>query len=164
MPSRPLFAAPLAALFVALLAVALPAGAAQYACPDLATAVQVNACPTEDELKHTYNGFCSDNAKAYAKETDSCLRYEDYRDMKNTALWESKDGQFDGYVSCGLAPAKVKALKATAMKVERQGKLTKVVCSYPNNVNFTYRTKAACVIDDAKACAADAAACKASCN
>lgn len=153
-------------LLPALLAAALslPAGAAQFACPDLSTAAQVNACPSDDELKHTYTGFCSDNAKAYAKETDSCLRYEDYREMKNTALWESKDGQFDGYVSCGLPPAKVKSLKATGMKIERQGKLTKVVCSYPNNLHFTYRTKAACVIDDAKACATDAANCKASCN
>ncbi len=139
-------------------------GAAQHACPELSNAAQVNACPTEDELKHTYSGFCSDNGKAYAKETDSCLRYEDYRDMKNTARWESQDGLFDGYVSCGLQPAKVKSLKATAMRIERQGKLTKVVCSYAEHINFTLRTKASCVIDDAKACAENAANCRANCN
>jgi hypothetical protein len=77
----------LPALFLA--ALSLSAGAAPYACPDLSAAKQVNACPTEEELKHTYTGFCSDNAKAYAKETDTCPRYEDYRAMKNTALWES---------------------------------------------------------------------------
>lgn len=153
-------------LVPALLAglISLSATAAQYACPDLAASAQVNACPTEEELKHTYTAFCSDNAKVYAKETDACLRYSDYRQMKNVALWESKDGVFDGYVSCDVAPAKVKALKATGMKIERQGKLTKLVCSYPNGINFTYRTKGACTIADDKACAANTAACQATCD
>ncbi len=150
------------ALFI--VALSLPAGAASLVCPDLALATQVNACPSEDELKHTYSGFCSDNAKAYANQTDTCPRYEDYRKMKNTALWESKDGNFDAYVSCGLPQAKVKALKATGMALEQQRKLTKLVCSYPNNIRFTYRTKAACVIDNAEACAKDAASCRATCN
>ena len=72
-------------------------------------AAQVNACPQEEELKYTYNGYCSDSAKAYANQTDSCIRYEDYRVMKNVALWESKDGVFDGYVSCDLPPAQADA-------------------------------------------------------
>jgi len=150
------------ALFAGL--ISFSAAAAQYACPDLASAAQVNACPTEEELKHTYTAFCSDNAKVYAKETDSCVRYKDYRQMKNLALWESKDGVFDSYVSCDLPPAKVKALKATGMKIERQGKLNKVVCSYPSGINFTYRTKGACTLADDKACAADAASCLATCD
>lgn len=153
---------PASALLLATLS--LSAGAAQFTCPDLGGAKQVNACPTEEELKHTYNGFCSDNNKAYAKETDSCLRYKDYRAMKNTALWESADGVFDGYVSCDLPPAKVKALKATGMKLFQQGSLTKVVCSYPNGLNFTYRTKGACKIDDDKVCAANPAGCQATCD
>ena len=152
---------PLALLLASL---SLGATAGTMTCPDLAGAVQVNACPTEEELKHTYTAFCSDNAKVYAKETDSCLRYSDYRQMKNLALWESKDGVFDGYVSCDLPPAKVKALKATGMKIATQGKLTKLVCSYPNGINFTYRTKGACAIADDKTCAANAAACQATCD
>ena len=142
----------------------LSAFAGQLACPELATATQVNACPTEDELKFTYNGYCSDNAKAYANQTDSCVRYEDYRQMKNTARWESKDGEFDGYVSCDLPADKFKALKAISMKVVPQGKLTKLVCTYPNSINFTYRTKGACKLVDEKACATDAANCKAACD
>ncbi|MBS1140086.1 MAG: hypothetical protein H6R13_1539 [Proteobacteria bacterium] len=149
------------ALFVASLS--LSAGAAQFSCPDLASAVQVNACPSEDELKHTYTGYCSDNAKAYANQTDSCIRYEDYRAMKNTARWESKDGEFDGYVSCDLPASQFKALKATSMKVVQQGKLTKLVCVYPKGINFTYRTKQTCTVDE-KACVANAANCKATCN
>jgi len=53
------------------------AAAATLVCPDLSAAAQVNACPPDEELKFTYSGFCSDNAKAYANQTDSCIRYED---------------------------------------------------------------------------------------
>jgi hypothetical protein len=150
------------ALFAAVLS--LPATAARLACPDLASAVQVNACPTDEELKFTYNGYCSDNAKAYAKETDSCVRYEDYRRMKNVARWESKDGEFDAYVSCDLPADKFRALKATGMKVVQQGKLTKLVCSYPGGISFSFRTKGACMVADDQACIADAANCMAACD
>jgi hypothetical protein len=34
-------------------------------CPDLQTAVQVAACPSDEELKYTFMGYCSDDAKAY---------------------------------------------------------------------------------------------------
>lgn len=150
------------ALFAATLS--FSASAVQLACPELAAAVQVNACPTEEELKFTYNGYCSDNAKAYANQTDSCIRYEDYRAMKNTARWESKGGEFDGYVSCDLPADKFKALKATSMKVVPQGNLIKLVCTYPSGINFTYRTKGACKLLNEKACAADAVNCQASCD
>lgn len=149
-------------LFAATLS--LSATAATFSCPDLASVVQVNACPTEDELKHTYNGFCSDSAKAYANQTDSCIRYEDYRQMKNLARWESKDGEFDAYISCDLPAGKFKALKPMSMKLVTQGKLSKLVCSYSDGINFTYRTKAACAIENEKACASNAANCKATCN
>jgi hypothetical protein len=153
---------PAFALLLALLS--LSAGAAQFACPDLGAAKQVNACPTEDELKHTYSGFCSDDKKVYGGETDNCIRYKDYRAMKNTARWESADGIFDGYVSCDLPKAKLHTMKAAGMKIEKQGTITKVVCSYPNGVNFTYRTKGACKVDDDKTCAAGAAGCQATCD
>ena len=43
----------LRSLVPALLAglISFSAAAAQYGCPDLASAAQVNACPTEEELK-----------------------------------------------------------------------------------------------------------------
>jgi hypothetical protein len=138
-------------LAVLCASLSLTASAATMVCPDLSVAAQVNACPMEEELKFTYNGFCSDASKAYANQTDSCIRYEDYRAMKNFALWESKDGEFSGYVSCDLPVSQVKTLTSTGMKVELQGKLTKVVCSYPQGVTFTYRTKATCSVDNAKA-------------
>jgi len=142
----------------------LAATASSLSCPDLTSAVQVNACPSEEELQYTYTGYCSDNTKAYANETDSCVRYADYRKMKNVARWESADGVFDGYVSCDLPAAKFKTLKASGMKVLRQGKLNKLVCSYPNEISLTYRTKGACTVVDEKACAADPASCRATCD
>jgi hypothetical protein len=153
-------------LQLALLLAALSFGATAgtMTCPDMAAAVQVNSCPSEDELKHTYSGFCSDTAKAYANQTDSCIKYEDYREMKNVALWESKDGAFSGYISCDLSADKLKASKATAMLVERQGKLNKLVCSYANSVRLTYRTKAACAVDIETACKANPASCTATCD
>ena len=151
-------------LAILLSTLSLGVSAASMTCPALAGAVQVNACPTEEELKFTYNGFCSDTAKAYANQTDSCIKYEDYREMKNVALWESKDGVFSGYISCALGADKLKVGKATAMAVERQGKLNKLVCSYPNGVRLTYRTKAACAVDNEKACKANPASCTATCD
>ncbi len=127
------------------------ASAATFVCPDLSTAAQVNACPLEEELKFTYNGFCSDTAKAYANQTDSCIRYDDYHAMKNVALWESADGAFDGYISCDLPLGQVKALKPTGMTLEKQGKLTKLVCSYDKGIRLTHRTKANCTVTNAQA-------------
>jgi len=127
------------------------AAAATLVCPDLSAAAQVNACPPDEELKFTYSGFCSDNAKAYANQTDSCIRYEDYRAMKNVALWESADGAFDGYISCDLPPAQVKALKPAGMTLEKQGTLTKLVCTYDKGIRLTHRTKANCTVANARA-------------
>lgn len=148
-----------------LAACATPAVAGEtLACPDLTGAKQINACPTEEELQLTYTGFCSDNARMYAGNNEPCLRYEIYRKQKNVALWESKDGRFDGYVSCDLPRGEVAALRATGMQIATQGKVNKVVCAYPQGVTFTHRTRADCAIADAKACAADAAACTARCD
>ena len=147
---------------VLLSSAGLPAFAAPLACPDLSQAVQVNACPAEEELRHTYTSYCSDNAKAYANQTDSCVRFEDYRQMKNLALWESADGKFDSYVSCDLPVGEVKALQPTGMKASAQRGLTRLVCTYPKGINFTHRTRQTCTVD--AACAVDTARCQATCQ
>jgi hypothetical protein len=144
---------------------AVPALAGQtLACPDLATLFQVNACPSEEELQYTYTGYCSDNAMAYGNKTDPCVRFADYRKLKNLALWESKDGRFDGYVSCDLPAAQWQALKPTGIELASQGRVNRLICSYPQGIKMTYRTRETCVIADARACAADAAACTARCD
>ena len=80
------------------LGAALPALAETIVCPDPAKAVQVATCPSEEELKYTYNGFCGDDRRLYAKDIDTCASYENYRKEKNLALWESADGVFQAYL------------------------------------------------------------------
>jgi hypothetical protein len=146
-----------------LLAIVPPAVAGTVACPDLEKAVQIASCPAEEELKHTYTGFCSDDAKAYKGETDVCKDYRLYRKLKNVALWESGDGAFSAYVSCDLAPAAVKGAKVSNVRLARQGRINQLVCSYGEGLSFSYRTRDECRIDPAD-CAANPAACKATCN
>ena len=145
------------------LALAVPVMAATVSCPDLATAVQVAACPAEEELKYTFTGYCSDDGKAYRGETDVCTDYQLYRKLKNVALWESGDGVFSAYVSCDLPPAVVKGAKVSGIKLVRQGKINQFACSYGEGLSFSYRTREECRIEAAD-CAANPAACKAACN
>ena len=140
--------------------------AAERACPDLTTAVQVGSCPTEKELKFTFTGYCSDNRRMYdqGKDTDICVSFENYRRAKNTALWESGDGAFDAYLSCDLPKDTIKAARATGISVKQQEKLTKVVCTYDGDIAFVHRTKARCQVEGDGNCRANPAACKARCE
>lgn len=154
---------PLIAL-VLTLGAALPAFAETLACPDPAAAVQVATCPSEEELKYTYTGFCADNARMYGKDKETCASYENYRKVKNIALWESKDGAFQAYISCDLPTGALKNLKPASIAVTKQGKLTRLACSYPEGILFTHRTKAQCKVHGDGNCAADPAACRANCD
>jgi hypothetical protein len=151
-------------VFALLCAASLPAAAASVACPDLAAAVQVASCPAEEELKYTFTGYCSDDGKSYRGETDVCTDYQRYRKLKNVALWESADGNFNAYISCDLPATAVKAAKVAAVKVAKQGKITQLVCSYGEGLNFTWRTRAECKLAANADCQSDPAACKASCD
>lgn len=132
-------------------------------CPDLSSAVQLAPCPTEEELAYTFKGYCSDNSRMYDRGTEVCTDYKLYREMKNIALWETRDGKFDGYVSCKLGSDALKAAKAQDVKVSKQGSVTRVACDYGNGLIFTHRTKAKCTADAAN-CATDSATCKAVCE
>lgn len=133
-------------------------------CPDLSAAVQVAACPTEEDLKFTFNGFCSDNARMYSRDTEVCTDYQRYRQLKNVALWESRDGVFQAYVSCDRPAAQVKASTASAISIARKGGITQVVCTYREGVVFTNRTRAQCTVDAKADCASDPASCVANCE
>jgi hypothetical protein len=152
---------------IALLgAVVLPAFAADVACPDLAAAVQVAPCPSEEELEFTYNGFCGDNARLYAKDVDTCTTFQHYKRVKNIALWEAANGEFQAYVSCDINPAKVKASKPQHISVGPAGKgskVTRVACEYEIGVTFAHRTRAACKVVGDGNCGAGKD-CKASCE
>ena len=150
--------------FVLALGVAFPTLADTLACPDLSTVVQIATCPSESELKYTFTGYCSDNARMYSKDTDTCTRYENYRKLKNIALWESADGAFQAYLSCDMPTGMLKQLKPATIRVIKKGKLTQLVCGYPEGIAFTHRTKAECKVPGSGNCTADPEACKASCN
>lgn len=132
------------------------------ACPELASAVQVGACPGEDELRLTYRGFCSDNQRMYDKE-QVCLEYGIYRAAKNISLWESPDGRFSGYLSCDMSAQSRASARPAEIKLTRQGSLTLLACIYSNDAKLTYRTRSACVAT-VTTCAGDSAACTASCE
>ncbi len=150
------------------LLVAVPAFSAALAdsvvCPDLAGAVQVAACPSEEELRFTFNGFCSDNARMYGKGAELCTDYLLYRRQKNIALWESPDGNFQAYISCDLPSATVRQAKASSITVSRKAGVTNLVCTYREGVVFTYRSRADCGSDVKTDCTADVAGCRATCE
>lgn len=142
---------------------ASPVIAATVSCPDLGTAIQVGSCPSDEELRHTFTGYCSDSANAYKGATDVCADFERYRKLKNVALWEAADGAFTAYLSCDLPTLGVRMARATGVKVSKQGKMTHLICSYGDDrVNFTRRTRAECKVIGEGVC--EGAACKANCN
>lgn len=61
---------------------AVPAAAETLACPDLRGARQVASCPTEAELRYTFVGYCSDNARMYDGKADACTDFATYRKVK----------------------------------------------------------------------------------
>ncbi len=150
--------------FVLLFSLAFPATSATVACPDLAGAVQVAACPSDEELRYTFTGYCSDNNRSYKGDTDVCTDFLAYRKLKNVALWESADGNFNAYVSCDRASAEVRAAQPAAIRVGRQGGINLLVCGYGKGLNFTWRTRATCRIDSVADCRDNPAACKAECQ
>jgi hypothetical protein len=158
-------------LALTLLTLSTGALATTIACPDMKAATRAGACPTEEELLFTFNGYCSDNARMYGKGTEVCTDYQAYRKMKNVVLWESRDGEFQGYVSCDLTEAQVKALKPSGITANREmtggrgseRSINRLMCSYGEGIVFSRRSREECRVEAAEACKTDAAACKAEC-
>jgi hypothetical protein len=119
----------------------------RLSCPDPAVAVQVGNCPGEAELRHTFNGFCSDNRRIYQDDAALCADYADYRQAKNVARWESADGAFTAYLACDTPVARLPALRAQRIAVSRQGQISRVACEYGEGIVFTYRTRLQCRIE-----------------
>ncbi|MDY0073388.1 MAG: hypothetical protein RBR77_12150 [Thauera sp.] len=123
------------------------AAATEFSCPALESAVQVAPCPTEAELRHTYTGFCSDNARLYGRDILLCANYEDYRAEKNIALWESADARFSGYLSCNDSAESIRASAALRMHQDRPKGVTRVMCDYENDHRLEYRSREQCRIE-----------------
>ena len=134
-------------LLLGALSVASLAQAESMSCPSLADAVQVAACPSEEELRYTFLGFCGDGARLYGSDVLTCATFENYRAAKNYAMWESADGQFSGYLSCNVEAASIRASKAQRMQAERKGSLSRLICDYENDHRLVHRTKASCKVE-----------------
>ncbi len=141
-----------------------PAFAETISCPDLAQAVQVGACPSEEELRYTYTGYCSDNARMYDMKDDVCSSFGNYRTLKNVVLWESSDGAFSGYLSCDLEASTVKSAPVATLAIARKGNMTRVVCTYGDGVTLSLRTKQSCRAEGDGTCPGNPAGCRASCQ
>jgi hypothetical protein len=143
----------------------MPAAMAEVvSCPDLSATVQVASCPTEEDLKFTFNGYCSDNKRMYEKETDVCTDYRRYRMLKNVALWESGDGAFQAYVSCDTPVGVVKAAKISSVSISRKSGISRLVCEYREGLVFTNRVRAECKFDEKSDCSVTPAGCKVICE
>jgi hypothetical protein len=125
-----------------------PAAAETLTCPDLASAVQVATCPSEEELNYTYIGFCSDNARLYGRDGDTCESFDNYRKVKNIALWESADGRFSGYLSCNGSADSIRAARPLRMATLQLRNVTQLVCEYGEGISLTYRTRAQCTVEE----------------
>lgn len=135
-------------LAVVLCLASVPAFAAEYTCPDMATIIQVGNCASELELQAGFVGYCSDNARMYDKDDTSCLSFDHYKKLKDVALWEG--GEFQGYLHCGQTPEARKAVKSNGMHVAKLGKLTRVVCTYENGTEMALRTRTECTVQGDK--------------
>ena len=147
-----------------LLGIVAPVALAEtLRCPDLANAVQAGTCPAEEDLRYTYTAYCSDDARMYRGDNELCADYRRYRKAKNVVLWESADGAFQGYVSCDVPAATLRQAKAASMTVGKQGKITRLACSYGEGVVFSYRSRGECKVQSGADCSA-AGACTADCE
>lgn len=151
--------------FVFVIVLAPAAGAATViACPTMSKAVRIGTCPTEEHLRYTYHGYCSDNQRMYDGKTEGCADYRQYRALKNTALWESADGEFQAYLSCDIAAERIAAAKANSVSVSTKGRIAQVTCGYDQGFSFARRGHDRCTAASATACATDAANCSVSCE
>ena len=101
-----------------------------------------------------------------------CKNYSVFRKAKNTALWESEDGQFSGYLSCDKKENEIKASKLIKISIGQKREWDRVICTYEGGEKLVLRTREACEIPGAKLmgnnigrmCEAGDKACKAVCK
>ena len=141
-------------------------------CPDLSEAMQIGDCPVEDELRHMFDKGCGVERDTTAKKPELCDSYAEFKRRKNTALWESSDGEFMGYVSCTTPASEIKSSRPISVAVSQKKGIYKVACNYQGGIKFTLRTLSVCRVPGVKSsnvvmradCSSDTSACKAECD
>ncbi|MBT3309801.1 MAG: hypothetical protein HN382_09805 [Gammaproteobacteria bacterium] len=142
------------------------------ACPDISEAKQISRCSAESDLKHMFKVGCGVERNPSAKNPDLCDSYAEFKRRKNTALWESSDGEFMGYVACEIPATEIKGSKPISVAVSQKNSLYKVSCNYQGGIKFTFRTPNVCRVPGVKSsnvvmradCSSDTLACKAVCD
>ena len=141
-------------------------------CPDVFEATQIGGCPEEDNLKHMFKVSCGFERDPTAKKPELCDSYAEFKRRKNTALWESSDGEFMGHVTCATPAAEIKGSKLISVAVSQKNGLYKVSCNYQGGIKLTLRTHNVCRVPEVKNssvvmradCGSDTSACKVECD
>jgi len=136
-----------------LLFVTQPAWAKSvYTCPDISKSAKVGGCPSDDELKRMFSTTCgwqdTENENPHAK--GICKNYSLFRKAKNTALWESGDGKYEGYLSCDTKENEIKASKLVKISIGQKLEWYRVICTYEGGSELVLRTRETCEIPGAK--------------
>ncbi|MES9897552.1 MAG: hypothetical protein ABW148_00845 [Sedimenticola sp.] len=155
------------------LGISIPAMASNtILCPDIAKAKQVAECPAEEELDRMFTVSCGFERDPEAKKPELCDSYAEFKRRKHTALWESSDGEFMGYVTCATPSAEIKMAKPSSVAVSQKNGLHKISCNYQGAIKFTMRTRDTCkvlAVNNANIamqgdCSSDASNCKVECD
>ena len=141
-------------------------------CPDISQVRQVGECPTEDDVERMFKISCGFERDSKAMKPELCDTYAEFKRRKYTALWESSDGEFMGYVKCAAPPAEIKMSKPSSVTVSQKNGLYKISCEYEGDIAFTLRTRGICRLPGVKSaksimranCGPDASTCKVECD
>ena len=113
-------------------------------CPDMSQAKKLLDCTDEAEIKSMFKHSCGFERDPNAKNPGKCDSYAEFRRLKYTALWESGDGEFMGYLTCMKSPEETKNLKPISAVMSQKNGLFKLTCNYAKGVSMTMRTRKDC--------------------
>ena len=138
------YAFTLVATFAALIASGSVAADSAIFCPNMSQAKQLLECTDEAEIKLMFKHTCDFERDPNAKNPGKCDSYAEFKRRKYTALWESGDGEFMGYLTCMKSPEEIKKLKPVSAVMSQKNGLFKLTCIYSKGVSLTMRTRKEC--------------------
>ncbi len=147
------------------------AGSPLY-CPDMSQAKQLLDCTDEAEIQLMFTRTCDFERDPGAKNPGKCDSYAEFKRRKYTALWESSDGEFMGYLTCMKSQEEIKKLKPVSAAVSQKNGLFRLTCNYAKGASLTMRTRKDCrlpkttslLVESRAQCDGGAGNCKFSCK
>ncbi|MCB2103058.1 MAG: hypothetical protein KDE22_19435 [Rhodobacterales bacterium] len=150
---RPFLAALFLSLILPVLGAAAPAAAeTRVACPSLAQAIPVGACPSAEEIKAMFRATCGVEQNPNARNPKPCDTLAAFAETKDFQLWEveTPDGVYLDYLGCGLEPAQVRDAAVRSVRLMKSGTMTTVACDYGGEIIFGLRRKGVCALPDGR--------------